>query len=373
MTFSPEGPRSSGPGSGGYGSGYSPEGARPSTPGYGNYGPTGQQYGGQPQPQQQQPQPSQFGQPSSPAPAGQYTPPLASDRPSPLPRILALVVAGLGVLSFLVGLAGQYEVPGEAVNFFFVQTGDPTSIALLLAGGLVAASGLLPKQAGTMGVAAALSVTGWLVLVFQSFNTGDSGPIGASIELGVGGMIVLVLGFVQSVLAVAATLFGAGVIKAPQPKPKSYGQTNFQGYGQQAPGYGQQSQGQGYGGYAQPTQQNYGVPGQGYVPPNYTGPSQGQQNQPNQNTTGGLGYPVGTSKPESSPSGLTGPAGQNSPYGQPQYGQPPVGSGGYGAPQHAVPSDTPSERTDDSGDESTPPHNAPTQAFGQTPSDDDKK
>ncbi|KZF03743.1 hypothetical protein A2J03_07120 [Rhodococcus sp. EPR-157] len=371
MTFSPEGPRSSGPGSGGYGSGYSPEGARPSTPGYGGYsqaGQAGQQYGAQ-QPSQQQP--SQFGQSPSSSPTGQYTPPRASDRPSPLPRILALVVAGLGVVSFLVGLAGQYEVPGEAVNFFFVQTGDPTSIALLLAGGLVAASGLLPKQAGTMGVAAALSITGWLVLVFQAFNTGDAGPIGASIELGVGGIIVLVLGFVQSVLAVAATLFGAGVIKAPQPKPKSYGQTNFQGYGQQAPGYGQQ--GQGYGGYAQPTQQNYGVPGQGYVPPNYTGPSQsqqGQQNQPNQNTTGGLGYPVGTSKPES---GLTGPAGQNSPFGQPQYGQPPAGSEGYGAPQHAVPSDAPSERTDESGDDSTPPYSAPTQAFGQTSPDEDKK
>jgi hypothetical protein len=68
MTFSPEGPRSSGPGSGGYGSGYSPEGARPSTPGYGSYGPAGQQYGAQSQPSQQQP--SQFGQSPSSSPTG---------------------------------------------------------------------------------------------------------------------------------------------------------------------------------------------------------------------------------------------------------------------------------------------------------------
>lgn len=392
MTFSPEGPRPSGPDSGGYGNPYSPEGARPpeagtsgygagyspdnarsAAPGYSGYGQASPSYGG---PAQQ----AQFGvnQPGSSSPSGQpYNPPLASDRPTQLPRILTLVVVVLGVVNFLVGLAGQFEFFGDVVNFFFVQAGDPTSIALLLAGGLVAAFGLLPRQANTIGIAAALSVAGWLVLVFQSFNTGDAGPVGTSIELGTGAFVVLVLGFVQSVLAVAATLFDAGVLKAPQPKPTTYGQQNFGGaFGQQASGYGQQNPN--YAGYgqqqygqpspSQPSQnqasQNQAPQNQGYVPPAYTGPSQGQ---PNQNTTGSLGYPVGTSKPDAPQGGLTGPASQNSPYSQPHYGQPPVGSAGYGAPQHAVPP----ESEESEGD--APPYSAPTQAFGQTPSDDDKK
>lgn len=355
MTFPPEGPRPSGPGSSGYG----------------NYGPGGQSYG-TPAPGQQ----SQFGQnpPNSTPQVSQYNPPLASDTPSPLPRILALGVLALGVINFLLGLAGQYKVPGDSVNFFFVQTGDATSISLLLVAGLFVGVGLLPKQPNTIGLAAAASIAGWLVLVFQSFNTGDSGPIGASIELGVGAITVLVLGFIQSVLAVAATLFGAGILKAPQPKPVSYGQqNNFPGYGQQQPGYGQQPPN--YSGYGQPQQQGYAAPApgqnQGYVPPTYTGqPAPQAQNQPNQNTTGGLGYPVGTSKPESSQSGgLTGPAGEHSPYGQYQYSQPPVGSAGYGSAQHAAPAEPKPEETEDSG---TPPYSAPTQAFGTTPTSEDK-
>lgn len=415
MTFSPEGPRS--PGSG------------PS--GYGNYGPAGQSYGAQPPGQ-----PSQYGQPAPPP--QQYQPPLKSDllksdASSKLPRILSVVVLVLGVVNFLVGLAGQYEAFGSTTNFFLIGNGDPTSVALLLAAAVVAGVGLLPKQPTTIGIAAALSISGWLVLVFQSFNTGEAGPTGVSIGLGVGAFVVLFLGFVQSAAAVVGTLFASGVLKAPQPKPGSYGQQNsFQGYGQQ--NYGQQSYGQqGYGqqGYGQQSgQQGYaqGQPGQGesgqgqsgqgqsaqpgqqspnyygqsqsqgYVPPSYTG-----QPAPSQATTGSLGYPVGGAGQESQQSGtggLTGPASQNSPYSQYQYGQPPVGSSGYGAPQHAVPSeqgrpsDARSENAeaensepDNSGFENsgfensepenseprdTPPYSAPTQAFGAQ-TDEDKK
>nr|WP_296780183.1 DUF5336 domain-containing protein [Rhodococcus sp. (in: high G+C Gram-positive bacteria)] len=370
MTYSPEGARPQGQGPGGYGN-YGPAG---------QYGQPGQQPGqspqpGQPQPGQPQPGQSQPGQPSygqgQQAPSQQqYNPPLASAGPSQLPRILTLVVLVLGVVSFLTGLAGQYEALGTTTNFFLIGNGDPTSIALLLAAGGVAAVGLLPKQPVTIGIAAVLAIAGWLVLVFQSFNTGDTGPTGVSIGLGTGAIVVLVLGFVQSVAAVAATLFSAEILKVPAPKPVSYGQQNaFQGYGQ--PQYGQPGQSgqqgrgqqpQNYSGYGQPAQQNY------------TAPSYSGQPSPTQNTTGSLGYPVGGSpSAESAPggnSGLTGPAGQNSPYGQPQYGQQPIGSGGYGAPQHAVPSEP---ESDDSAADRSTPYGAPTQAFGAAPQDEDKK
>lgn len=387
MTFSPEGPRS--PGSG------------PS--GYGNYGPAGQSYGAQPPGQQ-----AQYGQPAQPP--QQYQPPLKSDTPSSLPRILSIVVVALGVINFLVGLAGQYEAFGSTTNFFLVGNGDPTSIALLLAGAAVAGVGLLPKQPTTISIAAALSISGWLVLVFQSFNTGEAGPTGVSIGLGIGAFVVLFLGFVQSAAAVVGTLFSAGVLKAPSPKPVSYGQQNpFQSYGQQGyapgqgqPGQGQSQPGQGQPGQGQPGQQTpqspnyYGPPQpQGYAPPSYTG-----QPAPNQNTTGSLGYPVGGASGESQQSGtggLTGPAGQNSPYSQYQYSQPPIGSAGYGAPQHAVQpeqtgqsenaglfdpagqshADQSEARTDNPESETSeytdvPPHSAPTQVFGAQ-TDEDKK
>ncbi|MDJ0393935.1 DUF5336 domain-containing protein [Rhodococcus sp. G-MC3] len=403
---------------------YPPEGARPQGPGqqsqapsgYGNYGPAGQSYGqsgqqspGQ-QPGQQAPGQPSYGQGQQGASQQQYNPPLASSKASQLPRILPLVVLALGAVNFLTGLAGQYEALGTTTNFFLIGNGDPTSIALLFAAGLTAGISLLPKQSTIIGVAAALSIAGWFTLAFQSFNTGETGPTGVSIGLGTGAIVILVLGFVQSAAAVAATLFSIGILKVPTPKPASYGQqSSFQGYGQQTSGYGapgQQGQSgpqgqpgqqgqpgwgkqpQNYGGYgqpAQPSQQNYPAPPYGGQP----SPGQGASNQgaPNQNTTGGLGYPVGGSAgaAPSGSGGLTGPAGQNSPYGQPQssqpqsgqpqsgqpqYGQTPIGSGGYGAPQHAASSDP--DTDDSSGDRDTP-YGAPTQAFGATPNDEDKK
>lgn len=364
MTYPPEGPRSSGPGSSGYG----------------NYGPAGQPFGAPPSPQQ-----SQFGQSQQ----GQPNPSRAGDTASPLPRLLTLAVLVLGGVNFLTGLAGQYEAFGTSTNFFLIGNGDPTSVALLLAAGITAGISLLPKQPNTIGVAAALSIAGWFVLVFQSFNTGDSGPTGVSIGLGVGAVIVLLLGLIQSAAAVAVLLFSASILQPPKPKPKQVSQGQqpaYPGYGQQA-GYGQQgqqgqgqmpgqqgpgqpgsnfqgqNQGQGqmpgYGGYGQSPTPSYGGPGQGYAPSSYTG-----QPAPNQNVTGGLGYPTGKHDAPAS-SGLTGPASQDSPYGQ--YSQPPLTPGGYGQSQH---SDA-GENVDQSEDAS--PYSAQTREFGATPKEEDNK
>lgn len=380
MTYPPEGPNSGSPG---YGAG-----------GYGSQGPAGPSYGSTPQgpsPQGPSPQgPSQQG-PSSQGPSqqtpgqqsysqpGPYSSSPTSDTPSPLPRILTLVVAALGGIGFLVGLAGQYSAFDVSSNFFQFGNGDPTSIALLLASGLVAAVGLLPKQSSTIGIAAALAISGWLTLVFQSFNIDSGGGMGSSIGLGAGAIIVLVLGFFQSLAAIAALLFGAGVLKVPAPKAVSYGQQNqFQGYSP-APGYRQQGQQPPNYGYGQP-QQSYGGQGQGgYVPPTYSGQSAPNQPARGQNPSGSLGYPVDPQQGASSP---TSPADQTSPYSQYQYSQPPVGSAGSGAPQHAVPPETQAVPTDQqSGGPSTPTeggsaggpsYSEPTQAFGTTPADDEK-
>lgn len=403
MTYPPEGPRSSGPGYSGYGS-YGPAGQSFGTPAQGSQSPYAQgpqapyaqgqspQYGQGPQ-SQPQPQP---GQPSQPSPSfSQYNPPLKTDGPSSLPRILSSVVLALGVVLLLVGLAGQYEAFGETSNFYLISSGDPTSIALMFAAGLTAGVGLLPKQPKTIGIAAALALSGWLVLLLQSFNTGDAGPAGMTVGIGAGAVAALVLGFVQSAVAVAATLLHSGVIKAPQPKPVSYGQqSNAPGYGQPPAGsygqasqqqyqgpspQGQQSPGQsGYGGYGQ--QPGYGGSGSGYVPPAYTGAQPPQS----QNPTGGLGYPVGAPKPDSS-GGFTPPAGQDSPYSQYPYNHTPVGSGAYGASQHAptesVPTDSvssdtaPTSETDGApgSGETSPNDSAPTRAFDPSAADENKK
>ncbi|RRQ28091.1 hypothetical protein DK926_09380 [Rhodococcus sp. Eu-32] len=398
MTYSPEGPGSGGAGSPGYGSGgYGGYGSTPgstpqqntpesqhgqspygqqspySPPSYGQSQQPGQgQYSQNPYAQGQYPgqpgQQNQTGQPSQPSQPGSYNPVLAAAKASLLPRILTLVVVAFGIVNLFAGLAGQYSAFDIANNFFLPGNGDPTSVALLLASGLVAAVGLLPKQPNTLGIATALAFAGWLVLVFQAFNVDTGSGVGSSIGLGAGAITVLVFGFLQTAAALAATLFAADILKAPAAKPVSYGQQNpFQGYGQQNQGQNPQPQNpQGYG-YGQ-SPQSYGSSSQGggYTPPTYSGPSG------TQNATGGLGYPVGQSKSESGSSGLTGPAGQNSPYSQYQYGQPPVGASGQGAAQHAVPSESHTEREEESSSEQTP-YSAPTQAFGTTPDTDDQK
>jgi hypothetical protein len=215
--------------------------------------------------------------------------------------MLILGVAGLGVVNFLLGFTpfvgtSSVSVPGASMtisgadaNFF--KSGMTAELALLLVAGLVAGMSLLKQD--NKGTVAALSLGGFLAVLFSSFNLE-----GASLKWG--GIAVLVLSFVQAAVAIAAVLFDAGVIAPPAPKarpaaPVGYGQPQYgqqpqqPQYGQQPqPQYGQQPQPQ----YGQQPQPQYGVP----QPEGY-----GQQPQPQ--------------------------------YGQqpPQYGQQPqYGQGGFG-------------------------------------------
>ncbi|XGU21020.1 DUF5336 domain-containing protein [Rhodococcus sp. 3Y1] len=142
-------------------------------------------------------------------------------------------------------------------------------LGFVFAGGVVAGVSLLPKQSYA-GIAAALTLTGFFALVFAAFSVGTSDYV--DISLGWGLIIVLILSFVQTVVAVAALLFEIGILKAPAPRPvaQQYGQQ--QPYGQapgQAPG-----QPQGYG------QAQYGQPQQAQQPGQYQqNPQYGQAQQ----------------------------------------------------------------------------------------------
>ncbi|MET8425316.1 DUF5336 domain-containing protein [Nocardia sp. NPDC004860] len=277
-----------------------------------------------------QPTPSSaFGYGSQPAgapAAGSGTSPVAGKG---LPFFLAVGVAALGVINFLLGFApyigtkavdiGNTRVGGDTSFSLFESTGSAALVTILLIAGLLAGLSLLPKQSGNTGIVAAASFGAFLGILFGSFDLGDS------VTLKWGGWVILFLSFVQAVVAVLALLFELGIVKAPEPKPAApqggYGQQppqpfsstgpqyQQQAFGQQ-PGYGQQpsfGQPAGYG--QQPQQPPYGQPaGYGQQPAGYgTGsqPTYGQQPPSYGQQPAQPGY------------------GQQSPYGTPQQ---PAGS-----------------------------------------------
>ncbi|MFC0449659.1 DUF5336 domain-containing protein [Rhodococcus jostii] len=328
---------------------------------------------------------------------------------------LLIGVAVLGVLNLLLGFAPYATLARESVNSFEANT---DGLGLLFLGGLLAAASLLPKQSYA-GAAAAASVAGWVLALFVYLNV--------DADSGWGAISILVLGFIQSAVAVAAVLFELGVLKQPAPRPAAapgYGQPGQapQGYGQSAApqGYGQapqQSYGQQPQGYGQSAPQGYGQqqgqsqPGYGQQNPPYGQQGYGQQGQPSQSQPGygqGYGQP---SQPQQGYGAGAGSASYDAPttaYQQPQYqgysqpSSPSQGTGtpgsqypagtSYGSAQHAAPAygaqaeSSPVERTLEYGEqpatEAQPAESAekpeseglsaPTQAFDPRADRDDK-
>ncbi|WP_141216571.1 MULTISPECIES: DUF5336 domain-containing protein [Nocardiaceae] len=391
MTYSPGGPETGGSNSGGYGGG-GPSYGPSSSPNQPSSNPQG--HPGQNQPFHQPSVSNPFGPPvpgtSAPGSTGPASAAPQSKSPgsalSSLPRILTFVILGLGVVTFLLGLldlvtaevTSSQELPSSIQTSFsttfFASGGSAVSVALLLAAGLIAGASLLQKDARNQSVVAALAIAGWLVLVFQSFSlpSAEGNEFASTTSsLGIGAILVLVLGFVQAAAAVAALLFDAGIVKAPAPKPAGYGNQNQQaGYGQQNPynapttSFGGPSQPQAYGNppsYGQPqgTSSNFGQAPSGQSSGQHSynpggQPSYGQSAPNTPSPQGGYAPP-----PYTGPSAPA--AGQAYPPNQYQYGQP----SGYGQPP--AKSDEP-----ESGDQSTP-YGAPTQSFGATPAEDEKK
>jgi hypothetical protein len=184
--------------------------------------------GGYPGQGPQQPQPG----PGYGAPAQQGNP-LAGVN---LPVLLALGVTLLGLVAYFCGFSDEASLAGQ-------------QILLLLIAGLLAAFRALPNGPRFLPVAAVLSVAGALSLL--------DGVVGIQEGIDTPGIIVvlLIMGILQMLVAVAAVLFDFGILKIPAPRQQPYGQPAY------GPPSGQFPQQQPGAQYPQQTQQYPQQPG----------------------------------------------------------------------------------------------------------------
>ena len=195
--------------------------------------------------------------PQAGAPGG-WGPPAAPRAALGIDKILSLAVAGIGVITFFLGLL---SLSSATKSVSFIAGVGWASAGFLLAG-LLSVGVLLPKTGTVQFPAAVVSFSTALALLFVLF--------GAS-SVGAGFLVTLIFGFVQAIVAIVAYLLGSGVVKmAPKP-PAGYGAYGYgPGYGAPQPGYpGAQPQPQPQPGYGQqpPGQgQPQGQQPQGYPP-----------------------------------------------------------------------------------------------------------
>lgn len=158
-----------------------------------------------------------------------------------LAQFLHLGTAGLGVINLLVAFADLADTNGadEGAQFYDFEVGQGWIPILLLIGGLLSLTFLLPGESRKAGLLPPLlSLGGMLGLLFGVFTTSKA------FEMGTGGILVLIFSIIQTIVAVVAYLFDADIIKAPQSTP--HGQQGFgagqtgqfgapQQFGQQSP------------------------------------------------------------------------------------------------------------------------------------------
>lgn len=289
-----------------------------------------------------------------------------------LPFFLTVGVAALGVINFLLGLldfatVDKSALAGSSENDAFggglLSAGGSAPLALLLLAGLLAGFSLLPKQTSQTTLVAAISLAGFVTLLFQAFT------LSSFLNLSGGAWVLIFLGLVQAIVAVVALLFELGIVKPPAPKPAApQGGYGAQGFGQG--GYGQPGQQGGFG--SQPS--NYGQPGQ---PPAFGQPAQ-QGQQPGYGTGPQYQQPSYGQQPAGYGTGSQPTYGQQPPsYGQPSgygqqgqqpgYGQQPA-AGSADATQHF--GSTPGQSQPFGGGQAADPAADATRAF--RPGQDDK-
>ncbi|WP_069161666.1 DUF5336 domain-containing protein [Nocardia altamirensis] len=321
-----------------------------------------------------------------------------------LPFLLTVAVAALGVINFLLGFVpflgskpiefGGTPVRSAETASLFDGSGA-SLLGILLLGGLLAGLSLLPKQNWT-GAAAAASTAGFLALAVQSFSFGDG------VELKWGAYLLLVFALAQTVAAIGAVLFEAGIVKAPAPRPAAAATPGYAqgGFGQQQPSFGQSqpSFGQSQPGYGQQPAQPYGQQSPYGQQPGYGAAQQASpygQSQPSQQAYGQQpGQSYGQQPGYGQPTTAYGAGQQGSPYGAPSAPQPrqddsatqhfgaaqPGQQSPYGA-SYGQPSQSPQSGQQPAqpsgpqgqpfgGEQSADPTNDATQAF--RPSDDNK-
>lgn len=250
--------------------------------------------------------------------------------PSKLPVYLYAAVAVLGLATYAFNFGPLLTIKSSDFPQFGSASGSTIGIGLAVAAsvlaGLIAAVDLLPKQKVSAGVVAAIALLSFLLVLGEVINAPQGVSIGWALYL------VIISTVLQAGAAISALLLEAGIITAPEPRPRYEQPQPYGQYG--APYYGQpgQQQGQPYGAPHAPQQQ--GRPG--YPPPTQYGA--GYQG-PN---TGGFSA-VAAPGPQSGP--------PTPPTGFPAFGQPqPAGSSD---PTTAVP---------------VQPHDASSQQAGPPPS-----
>ncbi|SDY67129.1 hypothetical protein SAMN05421504_106330 [Amycolatopsis xylanica] len=207
-----------------------------------------QQGGAQPH----QPAPNTGGfPPQAPPPSA----PASAENPVNLGLLLALAVALLGLVQYFIGFSDE-------------ATGVDSMTRYLLVGGLLAGLYALPKAPRVLPFAALFSVIGALGTLDLVIQVPSDRTMPGIIT------VILILGILQMLIAVAALLFEHGVLKLPAPKPAApqgpYGQPYGQQFGHQPPqfqqGPPQQQQHQPPTG-AQPQQPSSGPQGTQFNPP----------------------------------------------------------------------------------------------------------
>ena len=169
------------------------------------------------QPTQQFSAPTQqFGKVEQPQAQAAAAP--AAAGPSKLPLYLLVAVAVLGLAVYLLSFGPMFTI--SDTDFPQLGSASGTSLGLGLAvvasllAGLLAGASLLPRQKAAVGVVAAVSVLGFLLVVAEIINTPEGVSIGWALYA------VIVLTFLQAAVAVGALLLDASIISAPAPRPK---------------------------------------------------------------------------------------------------------------------------------------------------------
>ncbi|HVV14199.1 DUF5336 domain-containing protein [Amycolatopsis sp.] len=144
-----------------------------------------------------------------------------------LPMVLTLVVAVLGIVNYFIGFSDEAGGSDQALLF-------------LLVGGLLAGIALIPRAPRTQVFAVLFSVLGGLYAILSVVRV-PSGVATPGIMT-----VILILGVLQLLVAVATLLFEYGLIKLPTPqqRPPYAGQPYGQpGFGQQQPQQGPEGKG----------------------------------------------------------------------------------------------------------------------------------
>jgi hypothetical protein len=148
------------------------------------------------------------------------------------PQVLFLVTAGLGLINLFVCFANW------AGGASFFEAGLGWIPGLLLVGGLAALFGILPGEHEPGPWPAVFTLGATLPMLFTVFQS--------EADMQAGGVMVLIFGILQMLVAIAAYLFDAGILTPPAPQPHGpyghagpYGQPASGSFAQQQP-FGQQ-------------------------------------------------------------------------------------------------------------------------------------